>query len=90
MELSLTPKTAFELADRRPSANLGPFPWWGPASAAIRSAGAPHDVVTLADGRYFAWWRGRQVAHYDSGTGGLRIDWPAVAERARELVRAAG
>jgi len=45
--------------------------------------------VTVAGGRYFAWWRGRQVARYNSATGELRIDWPAIAGRARELVREA-
>lgn len=89
VEFSLTPKRVLGLADGRRASNHGPFSWWGPASAAIWSAGAPHNVVTVAGGRYFAWWRGRQIACYNSATGELRIDWPAIAGRARELVREA-
>lgn len=86
MELSLTPKIALDLATGKPAGNFGPFAYWGTASAAIRNAGAPHDVVDLVDGRYFAWWRGRLVAMYDSATSGLRVDFPAVASRAEELL----
>ena len=84
-DLKTTPRAALDRAMGKHPQRLGPFTWWGPAAGAICRAGAPCDVVLYNGTIHVVYWKGRVVAAYDGRDGTLRIDWPAVAERAKEL-----